>query len=311
MKRLLLVDGSSYLYRAFHAMPDLRNRAGEPTGAIYGMVNMLRRLRADYNTDDITSNCIACVFDAPGKTFRDDIYPEYKANRASMPEDLAAQIPHIHEVTRAMGWPIVMEPGIEADDVIGTLAQVALEQGFDEVIVSTGDKDMAQLVNDKVRLVDTMKNAVMTRDAVFEKFGVYPEQIVDYLTLVGDTVDNVPGVEKVGPKTAAKWLAEYKTLDGVVANADKIGGKVGENLQKALDWLPTGKTLVTIKTDCEFELRRHIEEQLKANAENKEALKQLFQRFEFKTWFRALGGVWLRTRLRPNPKQMVRPMAVQ
>eukprot|EP01032_Pedospumella_encystans_P035437 gene35437-40084_t len=255
MKRLLLVDGSSYLYRAFHAMPDLRNRAGEPTGAIYGMVNMLRRLRADYNTDDITSNCIACVFDAPGKTFRDDIYPEYKANRASMPEDLAAQIPHIHEVTRAMGWPIVMEPGIEADDVIGTLAQVALEQGFDEVIVSTGDKDMAQLVNDKVRLVDTMKNAVMTRDSVFEKFGVYPEQIVDYLTLVGDTVDNVPGVEKVGPKTAAKWLAEYRTLDGVVANADKIGGKVGENLQKALDWLPTGKSLVTIKTDCEFELR--------------------------------------------------------
>ncbi|MEQ9106684.1 MAG: DNA polymerase I [Limnobacter sp.] len=291
MKRLLLVDGSSYLYRAFHAMPDLRNRAGEPTGAIYGMVNMLRRLRADYNTDDVTSNCIACVFDAPGKTFRDDIYPEYKANRASMPEDLAAQIPHIHDVTRAMGWPIVMEPGIEADDVIGTLAQVALEQGFDEVIVSTGDKDMAQLVNDKVRLVDTMKNAVMTRDAVFEKFGVYPEQIIDYLTLVGDTVDNVPGVEKVGPKTAAKWLAEYKTLDGVVANADKIGGKVGENLQKALDWLPTGKSLVTIKIDCEFELRRHIEEQLKANAENKEELKQLFQRFEFKTWFRALGGV--------------------
>jgi DNA polymerase I len=291
MKRLLLVDGSSYLYRAFHAMPDLRNRAGEPTGAIYGMVNMLRRLRADYHTDDIVHNCIACVFDAPGKTFRDDIYPEYKANRASMPEDLAAQIPHIHEVTRAMGWPIVMEPGIEADDVIGTLAVVALEQGFDEVIVSTGDKDMAQLVNEKVRLVDTMKNAVMTRDSVFEKFGVYPEQIVDYLTLVGDTVDNVPGVEKVGPKTAAKWLAEYKTLDGVVANADKIGGKVGENLQKALDWLPTGKTLVTIKTDCEFELRRHIKEQLKAHPENSEVLKGLFQRFEFKTWFRALGGV--------------------
>ena len=291
MKRLLLVDGSSYLYRAFHAMPDLRNRAGEPTGAIYGVVNMLRRLRADYNTDDVTTNCIACVFDAPGKTFRDDIYPEYKANRASMPEDLAAQIPHIHEVTKAMGWPIVMEPGIEADDVIGTLAQVALEQGFDEVIVSTGDKDMAQLVNDKVRLVDTMKNVVMTRDAVFEKFGVYPEQIIDYLTLVGDTVDNVPGVDKVGPKTAAKWLAEYKTLDAIVANASKISGKVGENLQKALEWLPTGKSLVTIKLDCEFELRRHIEEQLKANPENKEELKQLFQRFEFKTWFRALGGV--------------------
>lgn len=291
MKRLLLVDGSSYLYRAFHAMPDLRNRAGEPTGAIYGMVNMLRRLRADYTSADLSSNCIACVFDAPGKTFRDDIYPEYKANRASMPEDLAAQIAHIHEITQAMGWPIILEPGIEADDVIGTLAHVAIEQGFDEVVVSTGDKDMAQLVNDKVRLVDTMKNVVMTRDAVFEKFGVYPEQIVDYLTLVGDTVDNVPGVDKVGPKTAAKWLAEYQTLDGVIQNAGKIGGKVGDNLQKALDWLPTGKALVTIKTDCEFELRHHIEDQLRAKAEDTDALKQLFQRFEFKTWFRALGGV--------------------
>ncbi|HEY1057616.1 MAG TPA: DNA polymerase I [Limnobacter sp.] len=290
MKRLLLVDGSSYLYRAFHAMPDLRNRAGEPTGAIYGMVNMLRRLRADFPSDALTSNCIACIFDAPGKTFRDDLYPEYKANRSSMPEDLAAQIPHIYEVTKALGWPVIAEPGIEADDVIGTLAQTALRQGFDEVVISTGDKDLAQLVNDKIRLVDTMKNSVMTRDAVFEKFGVYPEQIIDYLTLVGDTVDNVPGVEKVGPKTAAKWLAEYKTLDGVVANADQIGGKVGENLQKALDWLPTGKTLVTVKTDCDIELARHIEDQLQAGTENAEVLKKLFQRFEFKTWFRALGG---------------------
>ncbi len=271
-------------------MPDLRNRAGEPTGAIYGMVNMLRRLRADYTGEQTDTHCIACVFDAPGKTFRDDVYAEYKATRASMPEDLAAQIPHIHEVTRALGWPIIMEPGIEADDVIGTLARVAVEQGFDEVVVSTGDKDLAQLVSDKVRLVDTMKNAVMTRDAVFEKFGVYPEQIVDYLTLVGDSVDNVPGVDKVGPKTAAKWLAEYKTLDGIVANAEKIGGKVGENLQKALDWLPTAKFLVTVKTDCEFELARHIEGQLKAGAEDTDALRNLFQRFEFKTWFRALGG---------------------
>ncbi|HEX4917691.1 MAG TPA: DNA polymerase I [Limnobacter sp.] len=290
MKRLLLVDGSSYLYRAFHAMPDLRNRAGEPTGAIYGMVNMLRRLRADYTSENISTHCIACVFDAPGKTFRDDVYADYKATRASMPEDLAAQIPHIHDVTRALGWPIIMEPGIEADDVIGTLARVAVEQGFDEVVVSTGDKDLAQLVSDKVRLVDTMKNSVMTREAVFEKFGVYPEQIVDYLTLVGDTVDNVPGVEKVGPKTAAKWLAEYQTLDAVVANADKIGGKVGENLQKALDWLPTAKFLVTVKTDCEFELARHIESQLQAGEEDAHALRALFQRFEFKTWFRALGG---------------------
>jgi DNA polymerase I len=193
-------------------MPDLRNRAGEPTGAIYGMVNMLRRLRADYTSADLSSNCIACVFDAPGKTFRDDIYPEYKANRASMPEDLAAQIAHIHEITQAMGWPIILEPGIEADDVIGTLAHVAIEQGFDEVVVSTGDKDMAQLVNDKVRLVDTMKNVVMTRDAVFEKFGVYPEQIVDYLTLVGDTVDNVPVLTKWGPKPLQSGWPNTKRL---------------------------------------------------------------------------------------------------
>jgi DNA polymerase-1 len=272
-------------------MPDLRNREGEPTGAIYGVVNMLRRLRLDYTSNDVTSNCIACVFDSSGKTFRDDIYSAYKANRASMPEDLAIQIPHIHEVTKALGWPIVIEPGIEADDVIGTLAKEALTQGFDEVIVSTGDKDMAQLVNHKVRLIDTMKNLVLTRDVVFEKFGVYPEQMIDYLTLVGDTVDNVPGVEKVGPKTAAKWLAEYKTLEGVVANANQIGGKVGENLKKAIDWLPTGKMLVTIKTDCEFKLRHHIEDRLKAHPENTEQLKQLFQRFEFKSWFRALGGV--------------------
>ena len=290
MKRLLLVDGSSYLYRAFHAMPDLRNRAGEPTGAIYGMVNMLRRLRADHVTDDGPDHCIACVFDAPGKTFRDDIYPQYKANRSSMPEDLALQIPHIYEVTRALGWPIIAEPGIEADDVIGTLAHAALAQGFEEVVISTGDKDLAQLVNDHVRLVDTMKNSVMTRETVFEKFGVYPEQIVDYLTLVGDTVDNVPGVDKVGPKTAAKWLAEYGTLDGVVANADAIGGKVGENLKKALDWLPTGKTLVTVKTDCEFNERDQISSALQAQPENPDVLKTLFQRFEFKTWFRALGG---------------------
>ena len=291
MKRLLLVDGSSYLYRAFHAMPDLRNRMGEPTGAIYGMVNMLRRLRADFPHDNLTSNCIACVFDAPGKTFRDDIYPQYKANRSSMPDDLVAQIAPVHDVTKALGWPIITEPGIEADDVIGTLAVQALQQGFDEVIVSTGDKDLAQLVNDKVRLVDTMKNLVMTRQTVFEKFGVYPEQIVDYLSLVGDTVDNVPGVDKVGPKTAAKWLEQYQTLEAIVANADKIGGKVGQNLQQALAWLPTAKVLVTVKTDCNIACAHSIDSALQAQEENPAQLKQLFQRFEFKTWFRALGGV--------------------
>lgn len=291
MKRLLLVDGSSYLYRAFHAMPDLRNRLGEPTGAIYGVVNMLRRLRADYVGSEVTTACVACVFDAPGKTFRDDVFPEYKANRASMPEDLRAQIPPIHEITKALGWPVLMEEGIEADDVIGTLAHKAIAQGFDEVVISTGDKDMAQLVTDKIKLVDTMKNAVSDRNAVLEKFGVYPEQIIDYLTLVGDTVDNVPGVEKVGPKTAAKWLSEYQTLDALVANADKIGGKVGENLRAALDWLPKGKFLVTIKTDCDLPYGDAIQSHLHAYPEDPSQLKELFKRFEFKTWFRALGGV--------------------
>lgn len=267
-------------------MPDLRNRAGEPTGAVYGMVNMLRRLRADYSSDHM-----ACVFDAPGKTFRDEAYPEYKANRASMPEELRAQIPPIHEITAALGWPIIMEPGIEADDVIGTLAAQAIEQGFDQVVVSTGDKDMAQLVTDKVNLVDTMKGVTYHRDSVFEKFGVYPEQIIDYLTLVGDTVDNVPGVEKCGPKTAAKWLNEYGTLEALIENADQIKGKVGENLRAALDWLPTGKFLVTIKLDCEFEAKSQIEQSLVAKPEHTDELKTLFQRFEFKTWFRQLGGV--------------------
>ncbi|MDB5757593.1 MAG: polA, partial [Burkholderia sp.] len=226
-KTLLLVDGSSYLYRAFHALPDLRNAQGAPTGAIYGMINMLRRLRNDY-----PAAYIACIFDAKGKTFRDDLYPEYKANRASMPEDLGRQIEPIHEAVRAMGWPILMIEGIEADDVIGTLAVEAVKHDM-KVVVSTGDKDLAQLVNEHVTLINTMSNETLDRDAVVAKFGVPPERIVDYLSLVGDTVDNVPGVSKVGPKTAAKWLAQYDSLDGVIGNADKIGGAVGENLRAA------------------------------------------------------------------------------
>jgi DNA polymerase-1 len=242
-KTLLLVDGSSYLYRAFHAMPDLRNADGIPTGAIYGMINMLRRLRQDYAADHI-----ACVFDAKGKTFRDDMYPEYKAHRPSMPEDLARQIEPIHEVVRALGWPILMVEGIEADDVIGTLATEATALGL-KTIISTGDKDLAQLVNDQVTLVNTMSNETLDRNGVVGKFGVPPERIVDYLTLVGDTVDNVPGVEKVGPKTAVKWLSQYDSLDGVITHANEIGGVVGENLRKALDWLPLARQLVTVKCD--------------------------------------------------------------
>ncbi len=285
MKRLLLVDGSSYLYRAFHAMPDLRNRAGEPTGAIYGMVNMLRRLRADYK-----SNFLACVFDAPGQTFRDQIYTEYKATRASMPDDLRLQITPIHEMTAALGWPILIESGVEADDVIGSLACKAIALGYDEVVISTGDKDMTQLVTDRVTLVDTLQNVTLDRHFVYQKFGVYPEQIIDFLALVGDKVDNVPGVDKCGPKTAAKWLAEFGTLDNLIQHADQINGKIGENLRQSLNWLPTAKQLVTIKTDCQFEALVDIDTYLKAKDEDQATLKQLFKRFEFKTWFRQLGG---------------------
>ena len=284
-KTLLLVDGSSYLYRAFHAMPDLRNAEGAPTGAIYGMINMLRRLRQDYD-----AAYIACVFDAKGKTFRDDLYPEYKAHRSSMPEDLARQIEPIHEVVRALGWPILMVEGIEADDVIGTLAVQAADQGLSAVI-STGDKDLAQLVNDQVTLVNTMSNETLDRAGVIAKFGVPPERIVDYLTLVGDTVDNVPGVEKVGPKTAVKWLTQYETLDGVIAHAADIGGVVGKNLQAALDWLPQAKVLVTVKCDCDLSAHMaSIEATLANKPEDKDALREFFTRMGFRTWLRELNA---------------------
>ena len=278
MPRLLLVDGSSYLYRAFHALPDLRNSAGEPTGAIYGVINMLKKLRQDYHAE-----YIACVFDAKGKTFRDDQYPEYKANRAAMPDDLALQIEPIHAITRALGWPILMVDGVEADDVIGTLAKLATEHGI-ETVVSTGDKDMAQLVNDHVMLINTMNNEKMDIAGVNAKFGVPPERIVDYLSLVGDAVDNVPGVEKVGPKTAVKWITEYGSLDGVIANAASIKGVVGDNLRKALDWLPTARQLVTIKCDVP-DLDPAI---LKPLEQDDAGLRELLPRYGFKTWLREL-----------------------
>ncbi len=284
-KTLLLVDGSSYLYRAFHAMPDLRNAEGAPTGAIYGMINMLRRLRQDYD-----AAYIACVFDAKGKTFRDDLYPEYKANRAAMPEDLVRQIEPIHEVVRAMGWPILMVEGIEADDVIGTLAVQAASLGLDTV-VSTGDKDLAQLVNERVTLVNTMSNEKLDRAGVIAKFGVPPERIVDYLTLVGDTVDNVPGVEKVGPKTAVKWLTQYGTLDSVIAHAKDIGGVVGENLRRTLDWLPQAQHLVTVKCDCDLSAHlSSIDQQLVNRPEDNEVLRAFFTRMGFRTWLREINA---------------------
>ncbi|MBC3927296.1 DNA polymerase I [Undibacterium sp. CY21W] len=282
---LLLVDGSSYLYRAFHAMPDLRNPQGEPTGAIYGIINMLRRLRSDY-----PAAYMACVFDAKGKTFRDDLYPEYKAQRAAMPDDLRLQIEPIHEAVKAMGWPILMVEGVEADDVIGTLAVEATARGLN-TIVSTGDKDLAQLVNPHVTLINTMSNEKLDEAGVLTKFGVPPERIIDYLTLIGDTVDNVPGVTKCGPKTAVKWLAEYDSLDGVIANADKIKGVVGDNLRAALDWLPQGRVLITVKTDCDLSAHHiSIDESLVAKEESKEAMLAFYKRYGFKTWLRELSG---------------------
>ncbi len=272
MPTLTLIDGSSYLYRAFHALPPLTNTFGEPTGALFGIVNMLR------TTMKAGSDYVAFVCDAPGRTFRDDLYPQYKANRPSMPEELRAQIEPMMKIVGALGFPILCVPGVEADDVIGTLARQAAEQGIDTVI-STGDKDFAQMVGAHIVLINTMSNTTMDIDGVVEKFGVRPEQIVDYLTLMGDSIDNVPGVEKCGPKTAAKWLGEYGTLDALLANADKIGGKIGENLRAAIPRLPLSRELVTIRTDVPLD---HGPTDLHMRERNVEALRELFTRYDFK-----------------------------
>ncbi|MFM0628117.1 DNA polymerase I [Paraburkholderia xenovorans] len=280
-KTLLLVDGSSYLYRAYHAMPDLRSPDGGPTGALYGMINMLRRMRKE-----VTAEYSACVFDAKGKTFRDDWYPDYKANRPSMPDDLSRQIEPIHVAVRALGWPLLMIEGVEADDVIGTLSTEAEKRGMN-VIVSTGDKDLAQLVSAHVTLINTMTNETLDRAGVLAKFGVPPERIIDYLSLIGDTVDNVPGVEKCGPKTAIKWLTQFESLDGIVAHADEIKGAVGDNLRRALDFLPMARKLVTVERNCD--MTDHIvsiEESLQSRPESREELRDVFTRHGFKTWLR-------------------------
>ncbi|WP_298634827.1 DNA polymerase I [uncultured Thiobacillus sp.] len=280
-KILLLVDGSSYLYRAFHALPDLRNSAGEPTNAIKGVLAMLHKLRKDYAAD-----YIACVFDAKGKTFRDALYPAYKANRPPMPDDLRSQIEPLHEAIRAEGWPLVVVDGVEADDVIGTLVHHAERKGIHS-IVSTGDKDMAQLVDDHVTLVNTMSQETLDEAGVAVKFGVPPERIIDYLALVGDAVDNVPGVAKCGPKTAVKWLAEYGTLDNLLAHADAIKGVVGDNLRAARDWLPQARALITIKTDVALPFDF---DDLVLGARDRDALRALFERYEFRTWLRELDA---------------------
>lgn len=291
-KTLLLVDGSSYLYRAFFAGGDsmsvtLPDGTVQKTGAVRIMINMMNSLRKEYPAD-----YVACVFDAKGPTFRDEIYPEYKAHRDPMPDDLRSQIAPIHEIVRLLGWKVLDVPGVEADDVIGTLAATAASQGI-EVIVSSGDKDLAQLVNEHITIIDTMNGKRRDLAGVEAEFGVPARLMLDYQTLVGDTVDNVPGVAKVGPKTAVKWLQQYGSLQGVVDNAANIGGVVGENLRKALDWLPTGRTLLTIKTDCD--LTGWVEglpamDSIAAGAQDTGALRAFYEKYGFKGLAKAVGG---------------------
>ncbi|MDR1850198.1 MAG: DNA polymerase I, partial [Zoogloeaceae bacterium] len=281
MSLLLLVDGSSYLYRAFHALPDLKNREGFPTGALKGVLAMLRRL-----TDDFKAEYQAVVFDAKGKTFRNDWYPDYKAHRPPMPEELARQIPPLHEAIRALGWPLLSVEGVEADDVIGTLTRMA-EAGGLETLISTGDKDIAQLVTPRTRLINTMSNEMLDEAGVFAKFGVPPERIVDYLALVGDTSDNVPGVAKCGPKTAAKWLAEFGNLDAIIAHADSISGAVGEHLRAHLDFLPLGKKLVTLNQQVPD---LPAIETLRRQPPDTETLREFYARYEFRAWQKELAG---------------------
>jgi len=303
-KTLLLIDGSSYLYRAFHAMPDLRAVPGDPTsaptGAIRGMINMMQSLRKD-----VPADFVACIFDAKGPTFRDAIYPQYKAQRAPMPDDLRAQIAPIHEVVGLLGWKVLDVPGVEADDVIGTLAVTAAGQGM-EVIISSGDKDLAQLVNEHITIIDTMNGKRRDLAGVQAEFGVPARLMLDYQTLVGDTVDNVPGVEKVGPKTAVKWLQEFGSLQGVVDNAANIKGVVGENLRKALDWLPTGRVLLTIKTDCDLLDRLPslpAMDSIAVYAQDTRALATFYEKYGFKGLARSLGE----TGLTPSSVRLTSP----
>jgi DNA polymerase-1 len=276
---LVLVDGSSYLFRAYHALPPLTTSTGQPTGAVYGVLNMLRRLVTDYQPD-----YFAVVFDPKGGSFRNRLYEAYKANRTEMPDELRMQIAPLHQVIQALGYPLIIVDDMEADDVIGTLAKQAEQAGM-QTIISTGDKDMAQLVNASVSLVNTMTNKTMDEAGVIDKFGVTPAQIIDYLTLVGDTSDNVPGVPKVGPKTAAKWLAQYETLDALVKRADEVKGKVGENLRDFIPQIPLTRELVTIKLDVPLDI---TPDKLICNAADKAALKTLFKEMELRNWLAEL-----------------------
>ena len=278
---LYLVDGSSYLYRAFHALPNLTNSQGDPTGALLGVANMLKRLLNEEDPEHI-----AIVFDAKGPTFRHELYPEYKANRPPMPAELRQQVEQILEFTGLLGLPLLQVDGVEADDVIGTLCRVAEAKGMN-CVISTGDKDLAQLVSDRTTLVNTMTDTASDRAGVMEKFGVTPEQIVDFLALTGDKSDNIPGVEKCGPKTAAKWLNTYGTLDEVMAHSDEIGGKIGDYLRAALDQLPLSRELTTIRRDLDLEIDP---KQLQRRDIDQEALGEALRRYEFNSWLKELGG---------------------
>ncbi len=280
-QKLILIDGSSFLFRAFHAVPPLSNAQGQPTNAIYGVSNMLRKLINDYDTPYFT-----VVFDAPGKTFRHDLYDQYKAHRPPMPDDLRVQIQPLHDLIRSLGLPLIIEHGVEADDVLGSLAQNAARQGF-QVIISTGDKDMAQLVTEQITLENSMTNTALDIKGVQEKFGVKPEQIIDYLALMGDAVDNIPGVPKVGPKTAAKWLQEYGDLDNLIAHADEIKGKIGENLRESLGQLPLSRELTTIK--CDVALHYSLAD-LKRREPDITALQQQLGSLGFTSWLKALDN---------------------
>jgi DNA polymerase-1 len=280
-RKLILVDGSGYLYRAFHALPPLTNSKGEPTGAVLGVLNMLNKMMKEEAPERI-----AVVFDAPGRTFRDDLFDQYKAHRAPMPDDLRSQVQPLYDTVAAMGLPLLRVTGVEADDVIGTLAIQAAEAGY-QVLISTGDKDMAQLVGPNIELLNTMSNTRLDRTGVKAKFDVFPEQIADYLALVGDTSDNIPGITGVGPKTAAKWLNQYQTLQDLIARAADIGGKVGENLRNELPKLELSRKLATIDTALELEL---APEQLKPGAPDVARLRELYSRMELRTLLKSLGA---------------------
>lgn len=276
-KKLVLVDGSSYLFRAYHALPPLTTSKGQPTGAAYGVISMLRKLIATEKPD-----YMGVIFDTKSKNFRHEIYPQYKANRPEMPDELRLQIEPLHNIIRAMGLPLIAIEGIEADDVLATLAHHATQKHI-KTIISTGDKDLAQLVDKNITLINTMNGTVLDENGVLEKFGVAPHQIVDYLTLMGDTSDNIPGIPKVGPKTAVKWLQEYGTIDELIKHANEIKGKIGEYLREHIVNLPLGKKLVTVQKDVSLSF---VPEDLIMNAPDNEKLKLLFQKMEFKTWLK-------------------------